>query len=82
MSPTSLAAVLHVQVKPKCGPLAYRSSSSAWDTWTSTVSVPDASVATAATSGGICSMGDPGERGAGPLEVLGREFADSSREDN
>ena len=50
--------------------------------WTSTLSVPDASMATAGTSSSICSMGNPGEQGAEPLKVLGREFADSSHEDN
>ena len=82
MSPTSLAAVLHVQVRPKCRPLAYRSSSSAWGMWTSTVSMPDTSMVTVGTSGGICSMGDPSKQGAESPEVLGGEFADSSHEDN
>ena len=47
-SPTSLAAVSHIQVRPKHGPLAYRSSNSTWGMWTSTV--PDAGMATAGTS--------------------------------
>ena len=62
--------------------LAHRSSSSAWGTWTSTMSTPDAGVVTAGTSGGICSMGNPGMRGAEPLKVLGGESADPSHEDN
>ena len=82
MSPTSLATVLHVQARSKCGPLAYRSSNSTWGTWTSTVSMPDTGMVTAGTSSGICSMGDPSEQWAKPLKVLGREFADSSCEDN
>ena len=82
MSPTSLATVLHIQVRPKCGPLAYRSYNSAWGMWTSTVSMPDAGMVTAGTSSGISSMGDLGELGAKPLKVLGGIFADSSHEDN
>ena len=58
-SPTSLAAVFHIQVRPKHGPLAYKSSSSAWSTWTLTVSTPDVSVATVSTSSSICFMGQP-----------------------
>ena len=82
MPPTSPAAVFHIQVRPKCWPLVYKLSSSAWGTWTSTTSTSDAGVVAEGTSGGICSMGDPGKSGAKPLEVLGGEFADSSCEDN
>ena len=46
------------------------------------MSAPEASVMTAGTSGSISSMGDPIEQGAEPLKVAGREFPDSSREDN
>ena len=82
LPPTSLAAVFHIQVRPKCGPLAHTSSSSAWGTWTSTVSTPDTGMVTVGTSSGIYSMGNLGERGAEPLEVLGGESADSSCKDN
>ena len=60
-SSTSLAAVLHVHVRLKRGPLTHRPSSSAWGTWTSTVSMPDAGMVTLGTSGSICSMGNSTE---------------------
>ena len=62
-------------------PLLYRLSSSDWGTWTSTVSAPEASMATAGISGGIppASMGDPTECRAESLNLVGGDSPNVER---